>query len=83
MGKARKGGEAFGGNLPWSKEVEIYNTRAFLFHLVAGQFFVNGSDTRGPAYLLELFRKFKPYAWGPTCLALEEGKWLDTNIIYY
>ena len=66
-----------------SKEVDICNTRAFLFHLVAGQTFMNGSSTRGPTYLLELFRKFKPYAWGPTCLALEEGKWLDTNIIYY
>eukprot|EP00268_Persea_americana_P001306 TRINITY_DN10390_c0_g4_i1.p1 TRINITY_DN10390_c0_g4~~TRINITY_DN10390_c0_g4_i1.p1 ORF type:complete len:143 (+),score=8.33 TRINITY_DN10390_c0_g4_i1:463-891(+) len=52
-----------------SKEVEICNTRAFLFHLVARQIYMNGLGIRGPAYLLELFRKFKPYAWGPACLA--------------
>ena len=28
----------------------------------------NASGLRGPAYLLELFKEFKPYAWALACL---------------
>lgn len=52
-----------------SKAEEIYNTRAYLFFLVSSQIMSNTSGGRGPAYLLELFREFKPYAWAPACLA--------------
>lgn len=44
---------------------------------------MNGSGSRGQAYLLELFREFKPYAWGPTCLLnlyrmlARVVKWID------
>ncbi|RWR97172.1 serine/threonine-protein phosphatase 7 long form [Cinnamomum micranthum f. kanehirae] len=52
-----------------SAEQEVYNTRAYLFFLVSGQINSNASSSRGPAYALELFRDFKPYAWAPACLA--------------
>ena len=29
----------------------------------------NSSSARGPAYLLKLFKGFKPYAWAPAYLA--------------
>ena len=34
-----------------------------------GQIFENSSGARGLTWQLELFREFKPYAWGPACLA--------------
>ena len=37
--------------------------------LVSGQIISQTSRARGPAYLLELFKEFKPHAWGPACLA--------------
>ena len=52
-----------------SEQEDIYATRAYLFFLVSGQILANASGSRGPAYLLELFREFKPYAWAPACLA--------------
>lgn len=47
----------------------MYNTRAYLFFLVSGQILSNVSGSRGPTYLLELFTKFRPYAWTLDCLA--------------
>ncbi|XXG46971.1 hypothetical protein AAC387_Pa02g1692 [Persea americana] len=52
-----------------SEDNEIRATRAYLFFLVAGQICTQASGARGPAYLLELFKEFKPYAWAPACLA--------------
>lgn len=52
-----------------SEEVEVQYTRAYLFCLVASQICTNTCGSRGSAYLLELFRKFERYAWGPACLA--------------
>ncbi|XXG88055.1 hypothetical protein AAC387_Pa12g0320 [Persea americana] len=52
-----------------SKADEIYNTRTYLFFLVFNQIMSNTSGGRGLAYLLELFREFKLYAWAPACLA--------------
>ncbi|RWR91080.1 serine/threonine-protein phosphatase 7 long form [Cinnamomum micranthum f. kanehirae] len=52
-----------------SQAVEIRHTRAYLFHLVSSQICTNTSGSRGNAYLIELFEDFKPYAWGPACLA--------------
>ena len=52
-----------------SAQQEVYNTRAYLFFLVLGQINSNASGSRGPAYALELFKDFKPYAWAPACLA--------------
>ena len=52
-----------------SKADEIYNTRVYIFFLVSSQIMSNTSGGRGPAYLLELFKEFKPYAWAPACLA--------------
>ncbi|RWR85250.1 serine/threonine-protein phosphatase 7 long form [Cinnamomum micranthum f. kanehirae] len=49
--------------------VEIRHTRAYLFHLVSSQICTNTSGSRGNAYWIELFEDFKPYAWGPACLA--------------
>ena len=42
---------------------------AYLFFLVSSQIMSHSSDGRGPVYLLELFREFKPFAWAPACLA--------------
>ncbi|RWR76234.1 protein MAIN-LIKE 2 [Cinnamomum micranthum f. kanehirae] len=52
-----------------SKNEQIRATRAYLFCLVAGQIFTNTSGSMGGAWILELFREFKKYAWGPACLA--------------
>ncbi|RWR73459.1 hypothetical protein CKAN_00173800 [Cinnamomum micranthum f. kanehirae] len=52
-----------------SKNEKIMATRAYLFCLVAGQMFTNTSASMGGAWILELFREFKKYAWGPACLA--------------
>ncbi|XXG82989.1 hypothetical protein AAC387_Pa10g0855 [Persea americana] len=49
-----------------SFEEEITVTRVYLFFLVFGQILANASRSRGPTYLLELFRKFN--AWAPVCL---------------
>ena len=51
------------------KDYEIQQTRAYLFCLVSSQIILQTSGARGPAYLLELFKDFKPYAWAPACLA--------------
>ena len=42
------------------KELEIRVTRAYLFFLVSSQIVMRTSRARGPAYLLELFKEFKP-----------------------
>lgn len=52
-----------------SKNEQIMATRAYLFCLVAGQIFTNTSGSMGGAWILELFRDFKKFAWGPACLA--------------
>lgn len=44
-------------------------TRAYLFTLVNVQIVDNANGLRGQRWVLELFREFKPYAWGPACLA--------------
>ena len=53
---------------PSKKRKEVCKTRAYLFFLLFGQIFAKSSDARGAAWQLELFRDFKSYAWGPTCL---------------
>lgn len=64
---------------PSKKKNEMYKTRAYLFFLVASQIFLKTSGARGPAWLLELFREFKPCAWGRTCLraCTKYSKWLE------
>lgn len=52
-----------------SEEIVQRYTRAYLFCLVAQQICSNTSGSRGNGYLLELFRTFERYAWGPACLA--------------
>ncbi|RWR87938.1 serine/threonine-protein phosphatase 7 long form [Cinnamomum micranthum f. kanehirae] len=52
-----------------SEEIVQHYTRAYLFCLVAQQICSNTSGSRGNGYLLELFRTFERYAWGPACLA--------------
>ncbi|RWR73353.1 serine/threonine-protein phosphatase 7 long form [Cinnamomum micranthum f. kanehirae] len=44
-------------------------TKAYLFCLVSTQICGFTSESRGHAYLLELFETFQVYAWAPTCLA--------------
>ncbi|XXG41516.1 hypothetical protein AAC387_Pa01g1958 [Persea americana] len=51
------------------KEHKIFATRAYLFFLLSGQIITQTSGARGPAYIFELFKEFKPYAWAPACLA--------------
>ena len=51
------------------KDYEIRATRAYLFFLVSDQIVSQTTGARGPAYILELFKEFKPYAWAPACLA--------------
>ena len=51
------------------KDYEIRATRAYLFFLVSGQIVSQTTGARGPAFILELFKEFKPYAWAPACLA--------------
>lgn len=51
------------------KNEQIVATRAYLFCLVAGQIFTNTSGSIGGGWILELFREFKNFNWGPTCLA--------------
>ncbi|RWR73212.1 serine/threonine-protein phosphatase 7 long form [Cinnamomum micranthum f. kanehirae] len=43
--------------------------RAYLFCLAGGQIVSNSTGTSALASLLSLFKEFKRYAWGPTCLA--------------
>ncbi|RWR90909.1 serine/threonine-protein phosphatase 7 long form [Cinnamomum micranthum f. kanehirae] len=52
-----------------SKKEQIMATRAYLFCLVAGQIFTNTSGSMRGAWILELFREFKKFTWGPSCLA--------------
>ena len=51
------------------KDYEIQATQAYIFFLVSGQIISQTFGARGPTYLLELFKEFKPYAWGSACLA--------------
>lgn len=52
-----------------TEEVEDRHTRAYLFYLVGTQIFSNTSGSRGNAFILNLFKNFEKYAWGPACLA--------------
>ena len=51
------------------KEREIFATRAYLFFLVSTQIITQTYGAHEPAYILELFKEFKPSAWAPTCLS--------------
>ena len=51
------------------KDYEICTTRTYLFFLVSGQIVSQTTGARGPAFIRELFKEFKPYAWAPACLA--------------
>lgn len=52
-----------------TKANDVQIDRAFLFYLVFGQINDNSSGARGHAFILQQFRKFERYAWGPVCLA--------------
>ena len=36
---------------------------------MSGQIVSQTTSAHGPAFILELFKEFKPYAWAPACLA--------------
>ena len=51
------------------KDYEICATRAYLFFLLSGQIVSQTTGAHGLAYILKLFKEFKPYAWVSTYLA--------------